>query len=109
MPVSLYPISHTYTAILPCYLNGVIAPAFFCNGQCDIERFTGYRTFTVNLNMHTVYEQDRVVTLKAGLQPGVYLGTNAIDHPADAGLGIVLAVNLLKDNSDLFLCKSFGI
>ena len=43
------------------------------------------------------------------LQPGVYLGTNAIGHPADAGLGIVLAVNLLKDISDLFLRQSFGI
>lgn len=39
----------------------------------------------------------------------LYLGTNAIDYPADAGLGIVLAVNLLKDISNLFLRKSFSI
>ena len=59
--------------------------------------------------MHIVYGHCRVVTLKAALQPRVYLWTNTIYHPADAGLGIVLAVNLVKDISDLFLRKPLSI
>lgn len=59
--------------------------------------------------MHTVYEHHRIVTLKTALKPCIHLGTDAIDHPADTGLGIVLAINLVKDIPDLLLCKTFGV
>ena len=72
-----------------------------------MERLTGYRTPAVNPYMHAVYEHYRVVTLKTALQPRAYLCSDTIDHPADTGLGIVPAINLIKDISDLFLRKPF--
>jgi len=74
-----------------------------------MERLTGYRTLAVNPYMHAVYEHYRVVTLKTALQPRAYLCSDTIDHSADAGLGIMLAVNLVEYIAYLLLSKTFGI
>ena len=37
------------------------------------------------------------------------LGADTLDHPADARLGVMLAVDLVKDIAHLFLRQPFGV
>ena len=46
-----------------------IAPAFICNGQCNIERLALDGTPAVDLDVHAVYEHHRVIAFQTAFQP----------------------------------------
>ena len=69
--------------------------AVFRHRQGDVERFRRHRPATVDLDVDAVHEHDGIVPVKAAFQPLADLRPDAFDHPADARLGIVLAVDLI--------------
>ena len=61
------------------------------------------------LDVHTVHEHYGIVTVQTSLQPPVDLASNTLNHPADARLGVVLTVNLIKNISYLLLGQPFCV
>ena len=83
--------------------------AVFRHRQGDVERFRRHRLAAVDLDVDAVHEHDGIVPVKAAFQPLADLVPDALDHPADARLGIVLAVDLVEDIADLFLRQPLGV
>ena len=59
--------------------------------------------------MYAIDEQDRIALLQVSFQAFVHLVTDTVYHAADARLGIMLPINLVKDITDLLLCQTFCI
>ena len=83
--------------------------AVFRHRQGNVERFRRHRLAAVDFDVDTVHEHDGIVLVKAASQPLVDLRPDALDHPADARLGIVLAVDLVEDVANLLLRQPLGV
>ena len=82
---------------------------FLRHAQDHVKRLRRGLLLPEDLDVDTVHEHDRIVSVKPPDKPCGYFLPDVVNHPRDAGLAVVLAVYLVEDLSYLRLRQSLRI
>ena len=81
----------------------------FTHGKHYIESICFYTPLTVDLHMYAIDEDDRVINFQRAREPLRDIFTQVLQHPRNARLAVVLAVDILEHLADLFLYEIFRV
>lgn len=86
-----------------------LTPLVFTHGKHHIKGFDFYAPLAVDLHVYAIDEDDRVIRLQRAREPLRDILSKEVQHPRNARLAVVLAVDILEYLADLFLCKTFRV
>lgn len=79
------------------------------HGEHHIKSFGLHAPFAVVLHVYAIDEDDWVISLQRAREPLRNILAKVVQHPRNARLAVVLAIDVLGYLADLLLCKTFRV